>query len=108
MLKSSRARDRALQSKFPRQIHGARSERAQIMFREISIAPNCARCGVSHCVSSKTNFFARKRSTNATSAIFEASVHAMKHRFAEKRAADGDAVKSAGEFASLQASTECA
>src|SRR5256885_15338077 len=32
--------------------------------RGISMAPNCCKCGVVHCVSSKTNLFARKCSTN--------------------------------------------
>jgi len=49
-------------------------KRRRYWFREISTPPNCCRCGVSHCVSSKANFRARKCSTSATNAIFDASV----------------------------------
>src|SRR6266513_5318308 len=52
----------------------ARPNNFKYCSREISIAPNCSKCGVVHCASSSVNFFSRKRSTKATSATFEASV----------------------------------
>jgi len=59
--------------------------------------------------SEQQEFLLAQRSTKATSAIFEASVTAMKHRFAKNAPPMATAVKSAGEFIFTPGpATECA